>query len=170
MNILITIVIIGLTLVGIFFYMRRRASRNLIDRIDSAIQLVQVATYVRLKQRYKGQFSEDFASLLSAAILNELFSSEPTNDRGFQFAKENAILIQEKLSELTKDARLRTIMTQTMRVRSAFRTSLHIQSPEEAFKPLDKLNELGILIPGGDAPKLDLFLHLVREYCQEHGV
>ncbi|MGO9019688.1 MAG: hypothetical protein ACLQVJ_15205 [Syntrophobacteraceae bacterium] len=150
-----------------FAYSRVRAQEQLVRKIDSAILDVQTATYARLRDKYA---KHRLPGLIAGAVVNELFSNESPTDEGRQFAQKHAKLIREKISELKEDIRLRTVMTQTLRVKAAFEAGLQLRSPEEAMRPLERLSELGILIPGGESPTLDTFLMLVRDYCREHGL
>ncbi len=150
-----------------FAYSKVRAQEQLVRKIDSAIRYVQTATYARLRDKYA---KHRLHGLLAGAVVNDLFSNESPTEEGRQFAKKHAKLIREKISELKEDTRLRTVMTQTLRVKAAFETGLQLRSAEEAMRPLERLSELGILVPGGETPRLDTFLMLVQDYCREHGL
>jgi hypothetical protein len=152
---------------SIFAYSKGYAEKRLITKVDSAIVLVQTATFVRLRNKYDKHRHQD---LIAGAVLNELFSYESPTENGRQFAKKNAKLIRQKITELKDDTRLCTVITQTLRVKAAIEVGLKLQPQEEAMRPLERLSESGILIPGVDSPRLDTFLQLVQDYCREHGI
>ena len=164
----IAIAILVLVLVIGGMYVSYRASKKSFGpRMMDAVGAVQAATCQRLIRRY-ADFGEGGAMLLSAAITNELFDRDPVNDVGIYFRKENHDLIAQHLSELKDDMELLVAVTQAIRVLAAIENSEKSREMPRIVSHFQKLDDLGILVPGGEAPRASTFVAMAKKYYQSN--
>lgn len=165
--------IVGVALVG--FVLFHRASKKSLDRqLGGAISAVQAATYERLLRRYEGVVGRDVAINLAVAVTNELFGNAPTAEIAIAFRKNKSELIAHSLRELKSDHDLRVAVTDANRVlvglkgnnSSGQRKDAEIQ---RSFEHLQKLIELGVLLPDRPAPQhLSSFLAMAHKYHEQN--
>jgi hypothetical protein len=126
--------------------------------------MVKVGMAMRLMVEYEERYEPEFANPLAAAVANEAFSDKPWNEIGQQFLNENRVVIDTELRNLSRNQYLCHVLTQTIRARSAMSFGKGNRTSEVLSAPLDKLRHYGILIPGGEFPKLQPFCALATEF------
>jgi hypothetical protein len=132
--------------------------------LQQAVDMVKLGMAERLLVEYKERYESDLASLLAAAVANEAFSDQPCNETGQHFLNENRSLIETELRNLSHNQYLCHVLTQTIRARSAMSFGKGNRTAETLNDPINKLRDYGILIPGGEFPKLQPFLALATEF------
>jgi hypothetical protein len=142
----------------IFLFIRKKAERRLIQRINQATNAVKIGRYSRLVRRYRELHELDFAGYLAAAVTNEAFSDPPSNDQGREFLGRNRALIEQELFALAKDMDIRRVLTETIRARGLV-PFIQGQTAETWLNRIEKLQHFGILIPGGDAPSAEVLFY-----------
>ena len=169
---MITLAIIGLVVVSVvaqhLYASYRRAKQTFEPRMLEAVRSVQFAVYQRLQPRYVVSDGAQVAGKLAAAVSNELFDQDPQEAEAISFRVSNRDLIAKRLSELKDDSELRAVLTQTLRVLAAVQVSKKESRPERILSHFRRLDELGILLPGGEAPSLSTFLPMVSKFCRDN--
>lgn len=143
--------------------------RELFNKMSILVDLVKVGLYKRLKAGFSKKYEDEFAGLLAGAVVNVLFSGQPTDEEGHKFKIENIDIIFEEISKLRDDQEVRRIVTDAIRVDCTVKhyENLNLESDQLeklSLDPILKLDELGILIPGGNEPKPDTFEAKVGEF------
>jgi len=167
---MITLAIIGFVLIIVvaLYASYRSAKRTFEPRMLEAVGNVQFAIYQRLKLRYAASDGAHLAVKLAAAVSNELFNQEPQKAEAVSFRADNRELIAKRLSELKDDPELRAVLTQSLRVLAAVQFSKKEGQAEQIASHFKRLDELGILVPGGEAPRLSIFLPMVKKFCRDN--
>jgi hypothetical protein len=137
-------------------FSRRR--KSLFDRMLKAVELIKLGIFVRLQVRYLAEYGECSASLLAAAVTNELFSACPTTPEAEKFLELNMDLVKVALANLKEDAEVRQATTRALRVKAFIEMDGSAKISPRSIAPLERIQELGILVPGGDTPTPDSFL------------
>jgi len=151
---------------GLFFWFRAESKKKLLLDLQRAVDMVKVGMYVRLRVEYSKQYESEFAGFLAAAVSNEVFSDEPGNEEAQHFLNENKSLIETETRNLSHKQHLCHVLTQTIRARSVIPFAKDKHTLETSFDPINKLKDYGILIPGGEFPKLNSFYTLATEFYQ----
>ncbi len=139
--------------------------KKLIKKMSGAIDLVKMGIYMRLESNFLRKYAEDFSGLLSAAIVNVLFDQSPSNLKASEFSASNKDLINQELRNLKDDEDIRKVVTEAVRAKSVLLIAQDQNAAVSCAEHLEKLRDLGILIPGGEAPSLD-FLSIAEEFYQ----
>ncbi len=160
------ILIFLVVVIGFFIWFRAGSKKKLLGDLQHAVDMVKVGMYERLLVEYKARHEAEFAGFLAAAVTNEALSDEPSNEEGQHFLNENRALIETELRSLSHDQYLCHVLTQTMRARAVIPFAKGNSTAEALSDPLDKLRDFGILIPGGEFPKIETFYALAREFYQ----
>ena len=160
------IIIFLVGVIGLFIWFRAVSKKKLFGDLQRAVDMVKVGMYQRLVVEYEARHESEFAGFLAAAVTNEAFSDEPSNEEGQNFLKENRALIETELRSLSHNQYLCNVLAQTMRARSVIPFAKGNNTAEALCDPLDKLRNFGILIPGGEFPQLNTFYALAMEFYQ----
>lgn len=160
--ILITLAVV----IGLFIWFRAGSKKKLFDDLQRAVDMVKVGMYQRLVLEYEARYESEFAGFLAAAVTNEAFSDKPSNEEGQLFLNENRTMIETELRRLSHNQYLCHVLTQTMRARTVIPYAKGNNTAEALCDPLDKLRDFGILISGGEFPKLNTFYALAMEFYQ----
>jgi hypothetical protein len=150
--------------IGLFFWFRAGSKKILMRDLQRAVDMVKVGMAVRLVAEYEERFESELAGVLAAAVANEAFSDEPGNEKGQHFLNDNRALIETELRNLSHNQYLCHVLTQTIRARSAMSFGKGNRTVEALSDPINKLRDYGILIPGGEFPKLQPFCALATEF------
>jgi len=133
-------------------------------RMGWGVDVIKAGIALQLLRRYKLEYAEDTSAKLASAVTNELFSDPPSTSEAAEFLEENAELIHQAIDALQDDRETREALTQALRVKAmvAFAGGKH--GREHLIEPIEKIRELGLLIPGGDEPSAETFFPLVQQY------
>ncbi|HEY6280757.1 MAG TPA: hypothetical protein VIW72_03055 [Burkholderiales bacterium] len=161
--------IVALGAVG-FFLFHRSAKSSMNKQLCGAVTAVQIGTYTRLARRYEGRLGKEGAVDLAVAVTNALFGNVPAAGPAATFKKNNEQLIERSLRELKDDQDLRIVVTDANRVLAGLKhNSLGQAQALDSFDHLQRLIELGVLIPDRPAPQqLSLFLQMARTYHDQN--
>jgi len=141
--------------------------RKLIKKMLSGVNLVKMGLYVRLKSNLTQEYDEDFSEFLAAAIINELFSETPSNPEGIEFLSSNKELVHQEIDKLKHDEKIRNAVTQAVRVKAIILLANNQDHSSSHVQPLEKLKDLGILIPGGEPPTPETLLAMARDFSNQ---
>lgn len=161
----IAFVFIGFSAILWYSY-RSHRKKALINRMAIAVDMVKMGVYGRLSQRLKDQYGREEGILLAGAVVNEIFSGLPTRAEAKEFAASNKEVIERELSNLKNEDEIRKIITQAVRVKIIITVAQGIRNRQEIVEPLEKLERLGLLVPGGEAPTPESFLSQAREFLE----
>jgi hypothetical protein len=158
-------VILAICFVAIAWYgFDASAMRRLIKQIEHSTDLVKLGLAERLANKYAKTYGGDIAMALAAAVTNEVFSEQPGNDQGKAFLQQNRALVEQELLKLREDSYICRVLTETVRAGMIVPYAKGIRTAEAFLDPLEKLQRLGILIPGGEAPSPSTFFPLANEF------
>ncbi len=164
----IYIVIVIIFLVAAYFLFVRYARRIGLKRMAAGVDIVKAGIAVELLRRYKLKYDDKTAVKLAVAVANELFSDPPAPGPGTSeaaaFLSENRDLVRENMRELEEDVQTREALTQALRVKAMVAFAQGKRGRAHLIEPIEKIKELGLLIPGGDVPSTDTFFPLVQRY------
>jgi len=151
--------IIGVLYYYLFIYMKK----GLLRRVGSAVDMVKVAIYYRLRRRFEAEYGEDQARFLAAAVTNELFSLPPGSPDAQAFLESHRETVQRELCNLKNDDETRDTVTQAIRVQQSVAYGQGVRNGKALLGPMNKLMALGILVPGGDVPDRTEFMQRASE-------
>jgi len=161
---LICVVIGVVVLAGGYVWLVRSARRASIKRMAGGVDVIKAGIAVQLLRRYKRECPEDTAAKLASAVANELFSDPPSTHDAAVFLEENAQLVQQAIEALQDERETREALTQALRVKAMVAFAEGRRGRQHLIEPIERLRELGLLIPGGDQPSADTFVPLVQRY------
>ncbi len=162
---LIYIIVIVLVLVAAaYFWFVRSARRSGLKRMAAGVDIVKSGIAVELLRRYKLKYDDKTAVKLGVAVANELFSDPPGTSEAVAFLSENRGLVHDRMRELAEDGQTREALTQALRVKAMVALAQGKRDRAHLIEPIEKVKELGLLIPGGDTPSADTFFPLVQRY------
>ena len=135
-------------------------------RATEGVDMVKVGLAMYLLPECEANYEREYATLLTAAVVNEVFSEAPSGDSGRVFAEDadnrkNVALVIERA--IKPQENLRRILTDAIRVKCTQAFGPNANPSEAEFhrlcrEPIEKLKQLGLLIPGGEMADLALFL------------
>ena len=141
----------------------------MVRRMLEGVELVKLGVYARLESRFAREHGGDLAAFLSAAVVNELFSERPGNARAMEFSRLNRELITRELRALKRDEEIRRAVTDAVRVKAVLELARGGMSVPSWVEHLQRLEGLGILIPGGEVPSSEFALAAARFYESSVG-
>ena len=124
----------------------RKSRERLMAEMLLGVNNVKEGAFARIYASYKGKYDQRKAGKIAGAVLNFVFSLEPLRPDGSvskelqKYRKDNASLIEDEVSALSKDSQLCDILTDAVRVG-------FILSPDnidEISANVPKLEELGV--------------------------
>ena len=135
---------------------------RMMRRIQAGAAKVRVATFARLKKRYKPQYGSQ-APALATAITNTLFADKsPDGSPAKVIIQTQKGTIEKELVNLRSDEELLTMvhitLSQEIPIRHAYGSTA--EQIEEAF---DELKQHGLLVPT-EGVTTDKFLRLANEF------
>ena len=144
-------------IVGIDNRMRQQATEG--------VEMVKIGLAMYLLPGCEENFDKAYATMLTSAVVNTMFSEPPLNEAGRRFleAEENrrnvALVIERAIKPQEK---LLRIITEAVRVQCLL--SYDMKPNLTHFlrccdEPINNLKRLDLLIPGGERPDLPRFLH-----------
>lgn len=136
------------------------------QRATQGVDMVKIGLSMYLLPDIKANFDTDYASPLTAAVVNTVFSEPPSNEAGQLFLEDeenqrNIDLVIERM--IKPQEKLCRIITDAVRVKCMQSYGLNPNLPKTEFhrlcrEPIEKLKQLGLLISGGEMPTLNIFL------------
>jgi len=135
---------------------------KLIPIMREGIDVIKMITYQKLKvqliSKHPGRSSTDL-SMLSGAIINDLFGITNTEEPFSTFRERNRASIHAELEVFPKEFEdMRDILTDALRVQFLCDSQEGIDS----LSILSRAKELGILLADREVPLPNNFLNLVR--------
>ena len=146
--------------------LKRIFKKRLSKKILSGVDMVKLGVLDRLAERFQGRYGEETANSLAAAVVNELFSEIPSDPHAQEFLKLNKHVVERELSNLKNDDEICNAVTQAVRVKASLSCDQNGNVHESLLDALEKLNTLGILVPGGDIPTPNSFLRMANKFYQ----
>lgn len=125
------------------------------ERMWDGVRMVKMGLYRRLRVKLAPAHGEDAAGFLAAAVVNELFSEDPTDETAKAFLEANRPLVAAQIEALRADDEIRLVVTQAARVKAAI---------AQDDTPLETLANLGLLLPGGRGPTPGAFLLMAADF------
>jgi len=141
--------------------------KHLLSRMLEGVQMVKRGLYLRLLYRLELKYETEKAKFLAAAIINTLFSDSPSTKKAEAFLESNRNLIKQEISDLQADNQICNVVTQAARVKGIISHYLGTPGKESLINPLERLKELGILVPGGKAPEPGSFLSMATKFQED---
>lgn len=136
----------------------RKVAMDGVDMVKAALN-----NYLLPSSRLK--FGDKYAYSLVAAVIHTIFSESPLDETGRSFiqSEENLDIIHRLIEqEIKPNKEFKQIITDAVRVQYIFYFDLNTESSEQDFlqpqAPINNLNDLGILIPSRETPKLNKFI------------
>jgi len=135
----------------------RKSRERLMAEMQVGVNNVKEGAFARIYASYNGKYDQKKAGKIAGAILNFVFSLQPLRPDGSvskelqKYMKDNASLIEDEISALTKDSQLCDILTDAVRVG-------FILSPDnivEISANVPKLKELGVFKSERPTPGVD---------------
>ena len=145
--------------------LRRILKKRLFRKMLSSVDMVKMGIFTRLAQRLQAQYTEQTADLLAAAVVHELFSEIPSGQLAQDFLKSNYEIVERELSKIKHDSEICRAVTQAVRVRVLMSCEQR-RNVEKSLAALEKLEKLGILVPGVETPTPSTFLSMAHEFWQ----
>ena len=150
---------------------KKKQIKALIGLVDQ----VKIGLYLYLLPAYKSKLDKEQAARLIAAVLNMVFCEPPTGDIGAEFIsdEDNVRRVKSVIEEhLQGQEKLKRIITDAVRVLCTARHGLNPKMSPDEFQrqckdPIDRIRELGLLIPGGEAPSPTAFGPDVLSFLDE---
>ena len=144
------------------FGVKKRIFKQAMNGVD----MVKVGLGMYLLPECKANFGKEYASPLTSAIVNTVFSEVPSTDVGRRFIQDeenrsNVALVIER--SIKPEVKLRQIITDAVRVKCTLSHAMNPNLSEPDFlrlcrDPIDNLKRLGLLAAVNEMPNLTLFL------------
>ncbi len=100
--------------VGLVLWGRALSRRRMLRKVEAGVDMVKASLYRRLAAEHWREQDHEFASILAAAVVNEVFADDPQNDGERQFVEDNRVLIGAECRRLLGDQQLHHVVTQTL--------------------------------------------------------
>jgi len=148
----------------------RKSREQLMAEMQLGVIKVKEGAFARIYTSQKGKHDQKKAGNIAGAVVNFVFSLEPLRPDGSvskelqKFRKDNASLIEDEVSALSKDSQLCDILTDAVRVG-------FILSPDDIVEisaNVPKLEELGVYKSERPTPGVDFRKRAVK--FQEYSV
>jgi len=144
------------------FYLWRK--RALIRKMTAAVDLVKIGLFKRLYSSYVPRMQSDDAASIAAAVVNYVFSEQASKSEADRWAHQHQALIERQARRLREDADICEAVTQAVRVRTLIAYARGEINEDRMTAALERLKQLGLLIPGGEAPNPGTFLPLAAKF------
>lgn len=142
----------------------------LIPALREGVSLIQMVFFKELRERLRLKYSDKestYHSMLTGAILNELFGTQNPEKKFQQFRQENLAVIEQELMDVSREHEtLRPFLTDALRVQ----TLCDQQEGTDSSSTLLRAEELGILIHERDLPLPSIFMTRVRSLGEKYGL
>ena len=134
--------------------------KSLFQKVDNGIDQIKHGIYTRLSIRYIQEYGKDKASLLAAAVTNELFSLPPANEIGKEFFSAHFDIIEKELLALKEDEDIRKAVTEAIRIRMniIYKSQKSGSYDQRLGDPYVKLVERGLAVSDHTDPTPKKFI------------
>jgi len=137
---------------------------KLVPLLREGIKVIKMVLYVELKPVLTLKYSEmdtEEINLLAGAVVNSLFGIQNMEEPFAAFEKDNRMLIQSELTEISKPLdHLRIPVTDALRIQ--FLCDGH--EGVDSASVLEKAKNLNLLILERDVPMPGAFMSIVRRF------
>jgi hypothetical protein len=141
-----------------------KRKKKLMRKMLEAVDLIKMGLYVRLKSKFLLQYDKDFSGSLAGAIINELFSESLSKQRATEFYNSNKELIVQEIENLKNSKEIKNAITKAVRVKQTVYFAENRISASSMIEPIEKLEKLGFLIPGGESPNPKNFIPMAINF------
>jgi hypothetical protein len=143
---------------------------QLIASLREGVSVVQMIFFKELRTELGNRYSDRgaaFCSMLSGAVVNEVFGTPNPEERFVTFRAENNALIEQELLGLKLDfSQLMPALTDALRIQSLCDS----QEGNDDTQILTHAHEIGILVVDREVPMPSSFMTLVRELGEQHNL
>ncbi len=143
---------------------------QLIHLLREGVAVVQMVLFKELRNRLSQKLSDKdtaYQSLLTGAIVNEIFTTHNPEKKFQTFRQDNLAIIEQELLRLHQNLpHLRPSLTDALRVQ----TLCDQQEGSSNSKTLLNAEELGILIQDRELPLPSTFMTRIRRLGEQHGL
>ena len=139
------------------------------QQATQGVDMVKIGLAMYLLPECEENFGGEkaYATLLTSAVLNSVFSEAPSNEVGRRFIEDeengkNIALVIERA--IKPQEKLLRIITEAVRVKcmQSYAVNPSLAEPDFlrlCYEPIENLKRLDLFIPGGEMPDLTMFLH-----------
>ncbi len=143
---------------------------QLITALREGVSVVQMILFKEIRHELGQRYSDRgtaFCSMLSGAIVNEVFGTLNPEKRFVAFRSDNNALIEQELLGL-KNAfnQLLPALTDALRIQSLCDSQEGINGTQV----LSRAHEIGLLVVEREVPMPSSFMTLVRELGEQHNL
>ena len=142
------------------------SKKKTLKMASDAVDFVKVGLLFYLLPECKANFDENYSKTLAAAVINIIFSENPSNAIGQKFIQDktnitNIELVIEK--SIITEQKLKQIITDAVRVKCKVAHQINPKLAEDEFirqcrYPIDRLKKFQILQKGEETPNLGNFI------------
>jgi hypothetical protein len=132
----------------------------------SGVEMVQIRLLDRLAKRYEANYGRETADLLAAAVVNRLFSHQPSDDVFVEFAESYKDTVKQEIHSLFQDKDMGHIVSHALRVQAQVAREQNKHSHETSLEPYERLKEYGMLATEEEMLTPHAFLHMARGFYQ----
>lgn len=143
---------------------------QLVAVLREGIGVIQMIVFKEVRLSLAARHTDKepaFISMLSGAVINELFGSPSQEEKFRRFREENRALIEQELLAFPEHhPSLRAPLSDALRVQILCDS----QDGEDSSQLLTHADELNILVEDRDIPLPSAFMTLVRDLGKEHNL
>jgi hypothetical protein len=143
---------------------------KLVPVLREGVCVVQMVLFKELRSQISKKYidkEQTFHSMLTGAIINELFGIENPEERIQNFRKENIAAIEQELLALSTEMfELRPYITDAIRIQ----TLCDQQEGSDSSAILIAAEEMGVLITERELPLPSTFMTRLRLLGEKHGL
>jgi hypothetical protein len=88
---------------ALFNWLRKSTIRSYIEVLQNSIDQLQVGIFSHLLERYVPILGMKDATMLSAALVNQIRAEKPANEEGANYLAKNQALIESEAAQLAND-------------------------------------------------------------------
>lgn len=136
-------------------------------RMSRAVTQIQAGVYARLWARYASKHDEATAGYLAAAVTNHVFHAEPTTAEAQRFLEQHPDLVRQEALSLAQDPEICRALTDAVRVMAVVTLAQSGPMESAVLGPVNRLTELGLLVPGGTPPAPGTFIPFAERFYRD---
>ena len=157
--------LIAVAVIGIIYFFYVGGRRSYVTDVTKGVLTIHVACALYIYDKYKSEYGEEKAGALGAAVTNELFGRQPSNEVGLTFLEQNKVLVDEKVREIVRDERISDIVSIAayMHGDALFLQKERADDQAKWLLWADKLKDMGILLPKEKINQAD-FLRMANDF------
>ncbi len=143
---------------------------QLIMALREGVSVVQMILFKEVRTGLANKFPEKeagFLSMLTGAIVNDVFGSANPEEKFVAFHNQNRGLIEQELLAIPDEHKgILPALTDALRIQSL----CDHQEGMDSSATLTRANELGILITERDIPLPSTFMTFIRDLGEQHDL